>query len=291
MKIALRPSLTLLKETASEWNADDCLRLSAALAYYTVFSLAPLLLLATAIAGFILGEEAVKGELSKQLSVLLGKQGAEAINALVANANKPAQGIIATIAGGVALILGATGVFSELKSSLNVIWDATPQKTSGIKAFFKDRLLSFAMVASIGFLLLVSMLVNTALSIASTFFSGHFEIPPALFQVFYTVLSFALTTFLFALIFKVLPEKKVEWRDVWVGALITALLFTIGRLLIGVYLGSSSVLSAFGASASVVLIMVWTYYSAAIVFFGAEFTEVYSRAHGSFKTARPPAAR
>ncbi|MBY0371358.1 YihY/virulence factor BrkB family protein [bacterium] len=281
MKLGLKAAGSVVKETALQWNADQCLRLSAALAYYTVFSLAPLLLIATAIAGFVLGEEAVKGELSKQLSVLLGKQGADAINTLVANANKPVRGIVATVTGIAALLLGATGVFAELKSSLNLIWEARPKLSSGIRAFIRDRLLSFAMVASISFLLLVSLLVNTAISIASTFFGGQFEIPPLVLQTLYTLLSFVLTAFLFALIFKFLPEVDIEWRDVWVGALITALLFTIGRVLIGVYLGSSSLLSAFGASASIVLIMVWAYYSAAIVFFGAEFTEVYSRTHGS----------
>ncbi len=283
MKRRLKAFWILLKSTAADWNSDDCLRLSAALAYYTIFSLAPLLLIATALAGLFLGEEAVHGELTNQLRVLLGKDGAEAVNSMVANARKPTTGVLATIAGVVALLLGASGVFTELKSSLNLIWHSTPKKSAGVWGFIRDRLLSFAMMASIGFLLLVSMLVNAAISMVSTFFGERLGIPPSLLQVSYTLASLVLSTLLFALIFKVLPEKKIEWRDVWVGAAVTAVLFSIGRLLIGIYLGSSSLLSVFGASASVILILVWTYYSSAIVFFGAEFTEIFARTHGSLR--------
>lgn len=277
MKRKLRHVWELLKESGIEWNNDNAMRLSAALAYYTIFSLAPLLLLATGIAGLVLGQDAVHGELTKQLTVLLGQDGAKAINDLIANARKPSSGVIATVSGVVALILGATGVFAELKSSLNLIWDATPKKSAGVLGFLKDRLLSFAMVASIGFLLLVSLLVNTVISFMSNFFSGALTIPPFLLQSTYTLASLVLTTFLFALIFKVLPEKKILWRDVWLGAALTAVLFTIGKFAIGAYLGSTSVLSSFGPSASVILILVWTYYSSIILFFGAEFTEVHSR--------------
>ena len=273
----LRHVWELLKQSGIEWNNDNAMRLSAALAYYTIFSLAPLLLLATGIAGLVLGQDAVHGELTKQLTVLLGQDGAKAINDLIANARKPSSGVIATVSGVVALILGATGVFAELKSSLNLIWDATPKISTGVLGFLKDRLLSFAMVASIGFLLLVSLLVNTVISFMSNFFSGALTIPPFVLQSTYTLASLVLTTFLFALIFKVLPEKKILWRDVWLGAALTAVLFTIGKFAIGAYLGSTSVLSSFGPSASVILILVWTYYSSIILFFGAEFTEVHSR--------------
>jgi len=272
---------SLLRESAGEWNKDNCLRLSAALTYYTVFSLAPLLLLATAIAGFVLGEEAVNGELTKQLTFLLGNEGAKAINDLVANARKPSSGVIATVISVAALLLGATGAFAELKAALNEIWAATPKKLSGVVAYLRDRLFSFAMVACVGFLLLVSLLVNAAISFMSNFSSGYLSIPPFVLQSVNVLVSLALTTGLFALIFKILPDKDVKWQDVWIGAILTSVLFTVGKLLIGLYLGGTSVLSAFGASASVILILVWTYYSSMILFFGAEFTEVYSRRRGS----------
>jgi len=277
MKTKLRHVWDLFKQSGIEWNNDNAMRLSAALAYYTIFSLAPLLLLATGIAGLLLGQEAVHGELTKQLTTLLGKEGAKAINDLIANASKPSSGVIATISGIVALLIGATGVFGELKSSLNQIWEVKVPPSSGVMGFLKERLLSFAMVACIGFLLLVSLVINTVISFMSNFFSGMFTIPPSVLQAIYTVASIFLTTFLFALIFKVLPDKKIQWRDVGLGAAVTAILFTVGKLLIGLYLGSTSVLSSFGPSASVILILVWTYYSSIILFYGAEFTEVHSR--------------
>lgn len=275
----------LLKQTAREWNDDNAVRLGAALAYYTVFSLAPLLILVTAVAGFFLGEEAVRGELSSQLRGLLGPSGAEAVEGVVAGARKTSTGIFATIVGIVAILLGSTGVFTELKGALNEIWEAAPKKSEGIWGTIRTRLLSFGMVISIGFLLLVSLIANTALATASKYFSGLLPIPPALLQAIYAIVSLGLVTVLFALIFKVLPDIKIRWRDVWVGSFLTAVLFSLGKFLIGLYLGKSSVASSFGASASVVLILLWTYYSSLILFFGAEFTQVYSRHYGSLKNA------
>jgi membrane protein len=278
-------SWLLLKETAREWNKDNALRLAAALSYYTIFSLAPLLILATAIAGFFLGDEAIKGELSGQLRGLIGDDGAEAVEGLVAGARKPTTGTIATVTSLLAILFGATGVFTELKAALNQIWNAEPKKSSGIWGFLKDRLLSFGMVASIGFLLLVSLLINAALAGVTKYFSGFIPIPPTVIHTLYSVISLGLVTVLFALLFKVLPEVKVQWRDVWVGATLTAVLFTVGKFLIGLYLGKSSIASSFGASASLALILVWTYYSSLILFFGAEFTQVYSEHHGSRKNS------
>lgn len=274
-------SWSLLKETSSKWNKDNVLSLSAALSYYTVFSLAPLLVLATAVAGLVLGDEAIRGELSAYLQGFLGQESADAIEGFVANARKPASGIVATVTGTIALILGATGVFTELKTSLNKIWDAEPQASVGVKDLFKDRLLSFGMVVSIGFLLLVSMMVNAALSAASKYFSGYFPIPPVFLQWGYSLVSLGVVTVLFGMMYKFLPDKTIEWRDVWVGAVITAVLFTVGRVLIGIYLGKAGVANVFGASGSVVLILAWTYYSSVIVFFGAELTQVYSQRRGS----------
>lgn len=281
MTQVMKSTWNLVKQSGKEWNDDNALRLSAALSYYTVFSLAPLILLVTAVVGLFLGEEAARGELSHQLQGLLGAQGAEAIESVVAGARSTSSGIIATIIGFVVLIIGATGVFAELKAALNQIWEATPKMTNGVLSMIKDRLLSFAMVLSVGFLFLVSLLANTALAAAGKYMGGFFPAPPFLFQMLELVVSFGVITLLFAMIFKFLPDIEIEWKDVWMGAVVTAFLFTVGKLIIGLYLGKSTVASTFGAAASVVVVMVWSYYSSLILFFGAEFTQVYARNHGS----------
>ncbi len=285
-----RNAWSITKETANQWIDDDCMRLSAALSYYTIFSLGPLLILAISVAGFFLGAEAARGELSYQLTGLLGEEGAKAVEGIVAGAREEKSGVIATIVGFVILIIGATGVFAELKSALNFIWHAAPPKSSGVVAFLRARLLSFAMVLAIGFLLLVSLLLNAAVAITGKFMNGFLPLPEVALQGLTTLASFLVITILFALIFKVLPDKDVKWRDVWIGAAITSVLFSIGKLLIGLYLGKSSVASTFGASGSVVIILVWSYYSSLILFIGAEFTEVYSRRHGSRRDSRAPAS-
>lgn len=288
MRAKIRRAGMLFVDSGKRWAEDGALRLAAALSYYTLFSLAPLLLLATAIAGIFLGEEAVRGELTKQLSVLLGDAGARAINGFVAGARRPAQGTLAAVVSVVALILGATGVFAELRADLNLIWRVESTRVSGIWAVVKDRLLSFAMVASIGFLLLVSLLANTALSIAFGYLPQNF---PALgAQIIYFFFTIGMTMVLFAAIFKILPETPPDWRDVWVGALMTSVLFSLGRTAIGTYLGSTSVLSSFGASASAVIVLLWTYYSALILFYGAEFIVVYS-GKANARPGRPMASK
>jgi membrane protein len=287
MKAKLRLFWSLLKESAEEWDKDNALRLSAALSYYTIFSLAPLLIIATAIAGLAFGGEAVRGELSSQLTAFLGAEGAKAVQGIVASAQKPTSGVIATITGIVALLVGATGVFTELKSAINQVWGIVPKQSAGIKGFFRDRLLSFAMVACVGFLLLVSLILNTVLAAASKYFATYFPLPGIALPLLYSVVSLLLVITLFALIFKVLPETHVRWRDVWHGAALTGVLFTIGKFIIGLYLGRSGVTSAFGASASVVLILVWTYYSSLILFLGAEFTEVYARRKAAWEKVPP----
>jgi membrane protein len=265
-----------LKASYREWNKDDSLRLAAALSYYTVFSIAPLILIVMAIAGFVFGEDAVHGEVSNQLRGLMGAAGAKAVEDIIANAHKPKTGIVATVIGVVVLLVGAMGVFTELKASLNKIWNAYPQKTKGIWAFLRARLLSFAMVLTIGFLLLVSLVINTVLSAASKYFSHYIPLSLGWLDVAYALISLGLVTVLFALIYKVLPERKVEWRNVWSGAFLSSILFTIGKYLIGLYLGKSTVASAFGASASVVIVMVWAYYSSSILLFGAEYVKINS---------------
>lgn len=285
MKSFFRATWKLLKETAIEWDKDNAPRLGAALSYYTVFSLAPLLVVALAIAGLVFGKEAVQGELFLQLKGLLGEQSAKTIETLIANAWKPESNVFAAAVGILTLIIGGTAVFTELRAVLNQVWDVVPQKLSGVLAYLKNRLLSFAMIAAIGFLLLISLLVNTALAAISAYFSDRIPLPGFAWQFMYALASYLMIALLFAAIFKVLPDEKIAWRDVWVGACITSFLFAIGKFLIGLYLGKTSFGSAYGASGSLVIIMLWAYYSSLIVIFGAEFTQVFSKYFGSRRVA------
>ena len=271
----------VFKQSALEWYADNAFRLSAALAYYTVFSLAPVLVLATAVAGVIWGDEAARGELTQQLQRLLGADAASAVNALVSGARQRGANRWATLLSGIVLIIAATGVFAELKATLNQIWRVPPPSKAGVKTFLFERFASFVMVVGIGFLLLLSLLVNAAIAIVSKYFSTLLPIPPAVLDTADAVVSLIATTGLFALIFKILPDTRVQWRDVWVGSGVTAILFLIGRWVIGLYIGQSSISVSFGASSSLAVLLVWSYYSAMIILFGAEFTEVFARSYGS----------
>jgi membrane protein len=282
-----RRFVDILKQSGVEWWGDNALRLSAALAYYTVFSLAPVLVLATAVAGKALGDQAATGELTSQLQRLLGQEDAGAVTALVKDARHPSTRVPATVLSTLVLVVAATGVFAELKSALNQVWAATPPPTASWKAFLKDRILSFAMVLSVGFVLLVSLVLNAAIAMASKYFAVFLPVPPWALATGDTLASLTMTTLLFALIFKWLPDTKIAWRDVWMGSLVTAVLFTIGRWLIGLYLGRTSVASAFGASASLAAVLVWSYYSSMILFYGAEFTEVFARTAGSRRGSSP----
>ena len=271
---------TLLKEAASEWMEDNALRLSAALAYYSIFSIAPLLVIAISIAGWVLGAEAVQGQLQEQLKTTIGTESAAAVQSMVQSAAKPSSSIIAGLVGFVTLIIGASGVFGALKDSLNTIWEVKTKPGLGIKGFIKERLLSFGMVLVIGFLLLVSLLLTSALAAVNKSVGNALGVPTFIWGVFAFLLSFAMVTALFATIFKMLPDVKVEWRFVWIGAVVTALLFEIGKFLLGWYLGQESTKSSYGAAASIVLLLLWVYYTSLILFFGAEFTQVYARAVG-----------
>lgn len=266
------------------WWKHNCLRLGAALAYYSVFSLGPLLILVTAICGFAYGEEAAHGQLFGQIRQLIGDDGAAALQSLLASAKSPANNVLASIIGFVTLLVGATGVFAELKDSLNLIWDVKPKEESGLWSFARTRLMSFAMILAIGFLLLVSLVVSAALAAVSKYVGEVLPVPVWVFSTLAFFVSLAMITVLFAMLFKVLPDTHVNWRDVWMGAGLTSLLFTIGKTVIGLYLGKSSVASAYGAAGSVVIVLLWTYYSSQILFFGAEFSAVYSRKLGSKKT-------
>lgn len=263
----------MLKEAFEDWKDDKAPRLGAALAYYTIFSLAPLLLIAVAIAGLAFGREAAQGRIVDEIGGVLGKQGGEAIQAMVEGARKPAEGILATVTGVVALLFGASGAFNELRQAMNTVWEVPERAGGGLKALVKDRILSFAMVLFIGFLLLVSLVVSAALS----------AMGDALGSIANAVVSVAVITVLFAMIFKFLPDAQpaIAWKDVWAGAFMTSVLFTIGKQAIGLYLGRGTVGSAYGAAGSLLVVLVWVYYAAQILFFGAELTQVYAARHGS----------
>ncbi|MBW4579513.1 MAG: YihY/virulence factor BrkB family protein [Tildeniella nuda ZEHNDER 1965/U140] len=282
----------LLKDTVTEWQEDKVPLWAAALAYYTVFSLAPLLLIAIAIAGVVFGEDAARGEIVGQIQGLVGKEGATAIQSMIQNANRPGSGgTIATVVGVVTLMFGASGVFGQLQDALNTIWGVKPKPGQGIKSFLQARFLSFAMVLVIGFLLLVSLVLSAALAAIGTFFNQLLPDVAIVGQLVNFLVSFGFITLLFAAIYKFLPDVNVAWKDLWIGAAATALLFNVGKLLIGVYLGSSGATSTYGAAGSLVVILLWVFYSAQIILFGAEFTQVFAKYRGSEITPSSHAVR
>lgn len=263
----------LLYRTYTEWDKHDATTLGAALAYYTVLSLAPLLVIAVSIAGLAFGAKAVEGELVSQMRGLVGS-GADAIQTMLAHAQSPKTGIIASIMGFIVLLIGASGVFTELRKALNRIWDVTPPKTGGWLAMLKQEFFSFSMVAGIGFLLLVSLLVTTFLSGLGKF-AGNY-VPAGLLQGANAIISLGAITVLFALIYRFVPEQTLPWRRLWPGSFATAVLFTVGKLGLGLYLGRASVTSAYGAAGSLVVLFIWVYYSSQLFLFGAEFTRIYA---------------
>ncbi|WP_071191226.1 YihY/virulence factor BrkB family protein [Trichormus sp. NMC-1] len=271
----------LLQETFTEWSEDKASRLAASLAYYTIFSLAPLLIIVIAITGTLFGEEAARGEIVQQIQGLVGKEGAEFIELAIKNASKPEEGNIASIISILALLLGATGLFAELQDSLNTIWEVKPKPGRNMFNIIRQRFLSFAMVVGIGFLLLVSLVISAALSAITTYFTNVLPGVDIIWQIINFILSFSITTVLFGLIFKVLPDVKIGWSDVLIGAVITSILFSLGKFLLGHYLGNSSFASTYGAAGSLMVILAWVYYAAQILFFGAEFTQVYARKYGN----------
>lgn len=272
---------TLLKETFSDFNEDGVLRLSAALSYYSIFSIGPLLVIAISLAGFVLGsEESVRKEIEAQLQSVMGGNATKVLDSMAVSRSKDTN-ILMTIVGVVALLFGATGVFAQLQDSLNTIWEVKAKPGRGMWIFIRHRLLSLGMVLGIGFLLLVSMLLSTILSTFTSKLGSMMSATGVIAHIVDLVVSVGVTTLLFAAIFKFLPDVKVEWRNVWVGALGTALLFALGKYLLGLYLGRESTESAYGAAGAVVIILLWFYYAAIILFFGAEFTQVYARSTGS----------
>ena len=256
--------------------------MGAALAYYTLFSIAPLLIIAIAVAGLVFGQEAARGEIVAQIQDLIGHEGAIAVQGLLKSASEPAKDIVATVVSLITLVIGATTVFGELQSDLDRIWRVpAPATMNGVWQVLRARLLSFGLVLGLGFLLLVSLVVSAAIAALGKWSNGLFEGWEAYFHVLNLSVSFAITALLLALIYKLMPRVSIAWRDVWLGALVTALMFEFGKFLIGLYLGKTSVASSFGAAGSLVVLLVWVYFSAQIFLLGAELTRVYAYEHGS----------
>ncbi|MEA3213105.1 MAG: rane protein [Chthoniobacter sp.] len=259
---------------------DNALRLSAALAYYSIFSVAPLLIIAIGLAGWFFGADAVRGELDQQLRGMVGREAAQAVQSMVQSASKPSESLTATLMGLFILLVGASGVFGQLKDALNTIWEVKPRAGISLWPFLRERLLSFGIVLVIGFLLLVSLVLTALLSAFNRWIEVILRLPDWLWGGAGLLISLAVVTVLFALIFKVLPDANIDWHHVWIGALATGILFEIGKFLLGLYLGSESTASSYGAAASVVLLLLWIYYASCILLFGAEFTKVYAASIG-----------
>lgn len=277
-----KPSmLSLLKETFVSWDEDRAPRLAAALSYYTIFALAPLLIIAIGVAALFFDEAEVRRNILTELGGLIGRSGREAIEMLIDGARKPTTGMIATAIGLVTLLIAAGGLFGQLQDALNTIWEVQPKPGRGIWGMLRDRFLSFAMVLGSGFLLLVSLLLSTALAAMGQWAGGEAYGETTMWRIVNFVVSFGVTALLFAMIFKVLPDAKVRWKDVWIGAVATAALFSLGRYLIGLYLGQAAPESTYGAAGSLVALLIWIYYSSQILFLGAEFTQVYATTYGS----------
>ncbi len=274
----------LARQSVTAWIDDYAPSMGAAISYYTVFSIAPLLIIVIAVAGLVWGRDAVQGEIVAQLTGLIGQDGAIGVQALIESANKPAKGVLATLISVGVLLVGATTVFAELQSALDRVWDVPPsQKASGIWATLRARLLSLGFILGLGFLLSVSLVFSAAVAALGGWANGLFPGWEVVLQIVNTAISLGISSLLFAMIFKLMPQARVSWRDVWVGAAVTAVLFEIGKALIGLYIGKSSVTSSFAAAGSLVVLLVWVYYSAQIFLLGAEFTWVFAHEHGSLR--------
>jgi len=280
----------MTKESVSAWIDDFAPSMGAGIAYYTAFSIAPLLILVIAIAGFFFGTDAASGYVYAQVAGLLGQDGAKAVQDMVERASSADEGIVATLISGGLLLLGATTVFGELQSDLDRIWKApAAKKPGGLWGMVRGRLLSLGLVVSIGFLLLVSLVLSAALAAVGKWWGGAFGNMEWLLHILDLVVSIVAIAVMFALMYKILPRVKISWHDVWIGAIATALLFTIGKFLVGLYIGKSSVASGFGAAGSLIIVLVWVYYSAQIFLLGAEFTWVYAHGYGSRQGQDKPA--
>lgn len=274
--------LDVVKETFKDFGEDKVPRLAAALAYFTIFSIGPLLLIAVSIAGWLFGNvDEVRNQILGTIGGLVGAEGQKTIAGAMENANKGSGNVIAASIGIVTLLMGASGVFGQLKDALNTIWEVKPKEGQGILGMLRERFLSFSMVLGTGFLLLVSLVVSAGIAALGAFLKSVLPGGDLVSQIVNIIITLGIITLMFCLLFKFLPDVQVAWKDVWVGAFITAILFTVGQIALGLYLGSGSVGTAFGAAGSIVIILVWIYYSALIFFIGAELTQVYARRFGS----------
>src|SRR5919112_3009759 len=272
---------TVLRHALAGWWNDNVPHLGAALSYYTLFSLAPILIVAIAIAGLAFGAEAVRGEIVHQIQGLVGREGGLAVQAMLQGAARPSSSIPATIIGVITFFIGATGAFLELQTALNTIWRVKPKSGGNwFRVLLMQRMISFGLVVGVGFLLLTSLLVSAALAALHRYMGVTYPAVAVLWEALNVIVSLGVITLLFAMIYKVLPDVKLSWSDVWIGALVTAGLFTVGKLVIGLYLGTTSIASTYGAAGSVVVILVWVYYSAQIILLGAEFTRAYVEEFG-----------
>jgi membrane protein len=279
--------IALLSQAGVGWLADNAPRFGAALAFYTLFSLAPVLIVAVSIAGMVFGEKAAQGEIVRQFHRLMGMQGATAIETIIQSTNRHALGVFATALGIVAILIGASGAFNELQDALNTIWKVDNRAKNFWRITARQRVFSLGLVVAAGFLLMASLVVTASLSAAEGFVNRLLPMPVLLLESINFVFSFAMITILFGLIFKFIPEATIQWRDVWMGAAVTSLFFTVGKAVIGFYLGHSALTSAYGAATSLVVFLVWIYYSAQILLFGAELTYVYAFKYGSRMESNP----
>lgn len=280
----------VLLATLQSWLSHRGASKSAALAFYALFSMPPILMLAIAVAGYFFGAKAAQGEIIAQLPVTVGPNGARAIQALLAASRDPLSGRLASVVAGVLLLVTATSVFAELKDSLDEIWGVPPHRHPVFFVLLRTRLRAFALVLVLAFMLLVSLICGAAFSVLASFVGGIWSSSAFVLSFFASLISFGITASLFAVIYKMLPESPPSWRDVWVGAVVTAWLFILGKYAVGLYLGKTTVVSSFGAAGSVIALLIWVYFSALIFFLGAEFTRQYSLHHGSFKDGEIPAA-
>jgi membrane protein len=281
----------ILREAFTEFNRENVARLGAGLAYYTLFAIAPLLIVAIGVAGMVFGAEAARGEVVRQIDGLVGHDGAQAIQEMLASVSRPGRSIPATIVGLITLFLGATSAFASLQGALNEVWNVKEKPRGPVLGFLRGRLLSFGLVLGVGFLLLVSLALSAALAALGNLMSSSLPGGATLWAIVNFLISFGFTTILFAMIYKVLPDVPLTWRDVWMGGLITSLFFTIGKTLIGLYLGHSAIGSSFGAAGSIIVLLVWVYYSSQILLFGAEVTQAVVRRREGGKPQRPTRRR
>jgi membrane protein len=278
---AAKRLLGLLEETYREWKDDDALQWGAALAYYSIFSIAPLLLITISVASLAFGREAVEGRLIEEIGGLVGPQAAGAIQTMIANASTTGSGVWGTVLGVLLMLLGASGAFAQLQKSLNHLWNVEARPGAGWKLMVRQRVAALGMVLVVALLLLIALVLSAAISALGSYAEEVLPMPAWALGLVDLVVSLAVITLLFAAIYKVLPDVEIEWREVWTGAAVTALLFVLGKVAIGLYLGRSSVASSYGAAGSLVVLLVWIFYSSQLVFIGAEFTQVWARRRGA----------